>query len=257
MSLYLSRLILNPRSPAVRRDLADCHALHARILGGFPREAGIQGQARERFGILFRLETQPRSGIPQLLVQSAVEPDWSHLPDDYLLPGDPLAGEANPDSKRIDQRYAALAPGAEYIFRLRANPTRRLASEPPGSGRPGKRVELRTEEELHWWLGRKAADGGFAVLTVRARADEGAARLAAIYAEAPPAAGLVPDVRATPGNKVTGWKEGRTTKLVFGSILFEGRLRVTDAEAFRGTLARGIGSGKAYGFGLLSIAPAL
>jgi CRISPR system Cascade subunit CasE len=31
-------------------------------------------------------------------------------------------------------------------------------------------------------------------------------------------------------------------------------LRVTDAAQFRTTLASGIGSGKAYGFGLLSIA---
>jgi hypothetical protein len=30
---------------------------------------------------------------------------------------------------------------------------------------------------------------------------------------------------------------------------------VTDVEQFRATLAGGIGSGKAYGFGLLTIAP--
>jgi CRISPR system Cascade subunit CasE len=39
-------------------------------------------------------------------------------------------------------------------------------------------------------------------------------------------------------------------------VVFEGRLRVTDAEAFRRALAAGIGSGKAFGFGLLSVAPA-
>ena len=40
----------------------------------------------------------------------------------------------------------------------------------------------------------------------------------------------------------------------FGSVLFEGELIVTDVEAFRAALVKGIGSGKAYGFGLLSIA---
>jgi CRISPR system Cascade subunit CasE len=37
-------------------------------------------------------------------------------------------------------------------------------------------------------------------------------------------------------------------------VQFEGDLEVTDAAAFRAALAQGIGSGKAYGFGLLSIA---
>jgi CRISPR system Cascade subunit CasE len=43
--------------------------------------------------------------------------------------------------------------------------------------------------------------------------------------------------------------------MTFGSVLFEGRLAITDTEQFRATLAAGIGSGKAYGFGLLSVAP--
>ena len=39
------------------------------------------------------------------------------------------------------------------------------------------------------------------------------------------------------------------------SVLFEGLLRITDETCFLETLVRGIGSGKAFGFGLLSIAP--
>jgi CRISPR system Cascade subunit CasE len=42
--------------------------------------------------------------------------------------------------------------------------------------------------------------------------------------------------------------------LSFGSVLFEGRLKVTDKEKFLDVLYAGIGTGKAYGFGLLSIA---
>jgi len=44
--------------------------------------------------------------------------------------------------------------------------------------------------------------------------------------------------------------------LTVGDVLFDGRLVVTDADRFRETLTAGIGSGKAYGFGLLSIARA-
>jgi len=38
-------------------------------------------------------------------------------------------------------------------------------------------------------------------------------------------------------------------------VLFEGHLLVTDADRLRETLRAGIGSGKAFGFGLLSVMP--
>ena len=44
--------------------------------------------------------------------------------------------------------------------------------------------------------------------------------------------------------------------LKFLSVQFDGILQVIEPKRFRKTLVEGIGSGKAYGFGLLSIAPA-
>ena len=43
-------------------------------------------------------------------------------------------------------------------------------------------------------------------------------------------------------------------RMRFGVALFEGRLEVSDSSQFLAALQQGIGSGKAYGFGLLSIA---
>jgi CRISPR system Cascade subunit CasE len=40
------------------------------------------------------------------------------------------------------------------------------------------------------------------------------------------------------------------------SVQFDGVLRVTDAQKLTETIARGVGSGKGFGFGLLSLAPA-
>jgi CRISPR system Cascade subunit CasE len=39
------------------------------------------------------------------------------------------------------------------------------------------------------------------------------------------------------------------------AVVFDGLLRVTDTGAFTETLVHGLGSAKAFGFGLLSIAP--
>src|ERR1035437_5296772 len=48
---------------------------------------------------------------------------------------------------------------------------------------------------------------------------------------------------------------GQARKLTFGSVPFEGIMEVADPERLRDALEYGIGSAKAYGFGLLSVAP--
>ena len=83
--MYLSRLVLNPRSRVVRRDLADCQSLHRTVLSAFPVTGDGVG-ARAEFGVLHRLEPSRFGTAPALLVQSAEAPDWSRLPPEYLAP---------------------------------------------------------------------------------------------------------------------------------------------------------------------------
>src|SRR5579883_873443 len=219
--MILSKLVLNPRSRDVVRDLADCQELHRTILSAFSQASG---PARAQFRVLFRIDYL-QDGTPVLLVQSRPRPDWSKLPRFYL---------AQPvDIKDVSQAYAAVKPGATLRFRLRANPTRRIdtKSGPDGRRRNGKRVELRTEAQKLEWLRRKGAAHGFEVLTVRVN-DEGKLR----------------------GYRVSGNTRDKKA-LTFASAIFEGVLRVTDDSAFKAALEQGIGPAKAYGFGMLSVAP--
>jgi CRISPR system Cascade subunit CasE len=239
--MYLSKLMLNPRSRAVRRDLADCHNLHRTLLSAFPQ---AQTEAsRDEFGLLYRIDTSPRTGDVTAIVQSQIAPDWHELPDGYLLDA-----ENNPACKAVDMAYEALRKGRQLVFRLRANPTRKIDTKtrPDGKKSNGKRVEIRSEENQIAWLQRKAELHGFRLLSVRVNPG-------------------VANLRVAPENKVFGWRGsngddqgsngGAKRRLTFGAVLFEGLLEITDAERFKQTLADGIGSGKAYGFGLLSIAP--
>lgn len=225
-ALYLSRLIPDPLKRDVQRDLADCHNMHRRILMAFPDTPDID-RAREAYGALYRVD-RVRDGVA-VLVQSRAAPDWSRLPAGYLA--------HPPEVKRVDPLYDQLRPGSELHFRLRANPTRRISERNTSQGEQwrGKRVDLRREEDQLGWLRGKGEVAGFSALAVRARPE-------------------VSDVRAVPGTAVHGRRQG-TGQLTFGSVVLEGRLRVTDVARFRQALETGIGSGKAFGFGLLSIAP--
>ena len=133
--MYLSRLILNGRSREARRDLANCHDLHRTVLRAFPdlpADPAATGEARARLGVLFRLESDGRTGAARVLVQSRERPDWSRLPAGYMLETGGLP--PNPDCKEITEAYAAIRAGDELVFRLRANPTKRLPRWPGQTG---------------------------------------------------------------------------------------------------------------------------
>jgi CRISPR system Cascade subunit CasE len=234
---YLSRLILDPRSRGVRRDLADCQNLHRTVLSAYPQ---VEGDARERFGVLYRLEPPARdTGRVVLLVQSHESPDWTKLPSSYLV--DMGEDTSNPATKSLDAAYGALEPGMALRFRLRANPTKKIdtKSGPGGERRNGRRVALRGDEARLAWLARKAANHGFRVVSVRGRPD-------------------VPAAIAGADQREIGWQrgqDGKVARLTFDAVVFDGSLVVTDAERFRSALEEGIGPAKAYGFGLLSIGP--
>lgn len=222
-AVYLSRLRLDPERREVWRAVADCHLLHRAVLAAFPTTPG--SSPREAFGVLHRLDLDPAGRAPTLLVQSAAAPDWGRL-------GSAAAWSAagRPDVKDITGAYAALAAGDRLRFRLRANPTRRVNASHAGDDKlAGKRVDLRDEESRLKWLARKGSQHGFVILAAEVRP-------------------------GSPGNRDWGRPAGGAP-VRFGAALFEGVLEVADAAAFRATLRDGIGSGKAFGFGLLSVAP--
>jgi CRISPR system Cascade subunit CasE len=250
--VYLSRLILNGRSQLVRHDLADCQGLHRTLLRAFPPKTRDAAGARQDFGLLHRVEASERTGQILTYVQSRVVPDWSLLPEGYLaiLP----TGTDNPACKAIAPLYDRIGAGTVLAFALRANPTKkvgttlkseRLAGAVKSNGR---RVFLAKPEEQIEWLVRKGLAGGFELLSVEAQP-----KLADVDA--------VPVGRTWGGSRAPSRGDGpgdrsRQSELAFGAVFFRGRLRVTDRQLFLDTVAGGIGSGKAYGFGLLTVVPA-
>ena len=171
--------------------------------------------------LLFRLEATPDATI--ILAQTHHEPDWGKAFSAF-----PVLVE-EPRVKLVEW---PLREGQVLSFRLHANPTRRLCHGHDQEGRPrdNVRVPLYAEEEQRAWLARKGEGAGFRPLRVDVRRD-------------PP---LVETVAHEPGT---------THRLKLASTQFDGLLVVTDPERLRAALEAGIGSAKAFGYGLLSLGP--
>jgi len=244
MSVFLSRLVLDPRSRQVRSELAHPYEMHRTLVRGFERHlSDSEISAREKCGMLFRVDPDERNHRVVAYVQSLLEPDWGYLEGlgGYLLESLGMPGAT---CKDVSEAHARLHDGQTLSFRLRANPTKRLGKGAHATALKGKRIGLVREEDQISWLERKGGDGGFALL--RSGSDDSAGDSRGAFA-----------VTVRTEGKHVGRKrnDGQSHTMTHLSVVFDGLLRITDASTFRRTLIHGIGSAKAYGFGLLSIAP--
>ncbi|MFB7669048.1 type I-E CRISPR-associated protein Cas6/Cse3/CasE [Kitasatospora sp. NPDC056138] len=166
--------------------------------------------------LLYRLEQHPEA--PVLLIQTARPPDPARLPAGYARAI---------DIRPLDALFDWIAPGRAVRYRLDANPSHHEGPPPGGARRHdySRRHALTTDQTLTWWH-RQADRAG---LTLTAALDT---RQDAINARRKNG----PDIRLP-------------------NVRFEGTATVTDPDALRTALLSGIGQGKAFGLGLLSIAP--
>jgi len=253
--LYLTKLTLDTRYKAALHALADTYALHRLVYLGFPdQDEGGPGRP------LYRLEPfdPVKRKAPAILVQSSVAPRhperWQER--GYIRVEGPIEvvwqGEAAPPPfpgrKRVE---VALCAGQVYRFRLRVNPTVKRRFD-QSSKRPGhRRIGLYCEEDQRAWLERKAREGGFEVIEVKAAPQRGGEPVFVqdVAAVDRTFYGRAPDRYNSSCNR-------EPDQLQHLAVTFDGMLRVTEPTTFIQTIEGGIGSAKGFGFGLLSLARA-
>lgn len=228
--MFLSRIKLNPRVRRVQRYLADCREMHRTVMSLFPNMNSQNSNARESLNILYRLEVEPSNGRPVLLLQSDIEPNWK-----ALEPGCFEEGE----TKSIKESIRNIHAGDCLRFRLVANPTRKVDTKSglDSQRRNGRRVFLTHPREQQNWLDRKGDQHGFQIIKIWTSSES------------------VGSENFIPGT-VMARERKNLPGMKFGTVRFDGLLTVADEVTFREALRKGIGSGKAFGFGLLSVAPA-
>lgn len=225
--MYLTRIFIDEKCAAVRADLRSPTGLHRTIMRAFPSDLGER--PRKKLSVLYRVDSD-RDGRLAILVQSLEVPDTSTWPVGYVLSPDHDLDLAlgsldeNPATRDLRVDHERFAPGRAFMFRLLANTTRKIntKSGADGARRNGQRVPVRGLEARIGWLRRRSEMAGF-------QTDEGSLRA----------------VEVSP--------VGARGSVTLAGTLFEGSLRIRDVEAFRGAVREGIGPGKAYGFGLLSL----
>ncbi|MFL0503364.1 type I-E CRISPR-associated protein Cas6/Cse3/CasE [Kocuria rhizophila] len=225
--MFFSRIQLNPQRREARKLLANPRAMHAAVEACFP-PAGGNGAATRN---LWRLDSD-RAGARLYLVSPAA-PDMRHLVENAGWESSPA------ETTDYDRFLDGLMIGQEYSFRVTVNPVKRQFV--PG-GR-GKLLPHLTEEQQLGWFTERASGWGFEPLKLPG-ASEGA----------PEATGM--RVIQRHDRNFSKHEDGARRMVTQRQVTVAGRLEVTSAELLRTHLTEGMGRGKAYGCGLMTLARA-
>lgn len=139
----LTQLVLNPRNPAVARDLDDMQAMHRRVMSLLPDNLGDAPRAQT--DTLFRLE-QNRGEI-RLLVQSGAPVSPTSLPHRY---------STHHASTSLDGLLARVTIVEIIRYSIITNPSKRAHD---GESK-GKNVAILGYDDIHAWWVRKATIAG-------------------------------------------------------------------------------------------------
>ena len=260
--MYLSQLLIdiggNPDRPRPGRLwLNNVYNIHRRLSMAFPMRQRKEGDPKflqpfdpadfEQRQFLFRVDnnTDGEEQRAMILVQSHLRPDW-----DWAFQNATGFLAAPPQVKEYDPQFSA-EQRLRFRILINASIKRKIdevRESPEGKEKSGqvlhKRVAFTWETDSNpgdavaQWFAAKATRLGFTPLKTEL------VSLGWVY-------GSKPETRGEATHR-----EHEYRPLRYRSALLEGYLTVGDVQLFQGALAKGIGSAKSMGFGLLSVIPA-
>jgi len=200
----------------------DSHAWHKKIWDCFPSSTD---QKRD-----FLMRVDQPDGVIRIWVLSEREPQC------------PLWCPS--DAYKVKKVSDSFFSHKHYIFDIKVNPIVALTQKDSNSANAlkrknnmhtlSKRIPLVAKDDLRKWIDRKGRQSGF------------------VISDAMPL-DIGPAVK-------TYFRKHKNAKNIAGchsGVVFRGMLEVTDPEKFVHTYLHGIGSAKAFGFGLLLLIPVL
>ena len=217
--MFLTRFEINQARRGAQKLLGSPQAMHAAVLAGFP---SLLDKEKPAGRVLWRLDSSGQSTL--LYVVSPTAPDLTHLVEQAGWPQ-----TATWQTKDYQPLLESVAAGQRWGFRLTANVA--VSKTLEHDKRSNRYGHVTVEQQHEWFVTRTKKHGfriadnanGFEALAIRDR--------------------VVKQFRRQ-GSLVT-----------LATATFDGVLEIADADALRAALIGGIGPAKAYGCGLLTLAP--
>ncbi|MEU1376092.1 type I-E CRISPR-associated protein Cas6/Cse3/CasE [Streptomyces triculaminicus] len=237
--MYLTRFRINTARAGARRLLGSPNFMHGAVNMAFPDPPPRDGTEPR---VLWRVDPAP-AGRADLFIVSPGRPDLTHLVEEAGWPGLEQPGWT---TFVYDEFLGRLTPGSTWGFRLTANPVHNIRRPVDSRDTPTKRAAHVTPRHQIGWLLQRQERAGFEVvhIPVERRLTEHGHAHEVIVDDRLPLQFRKSDTAATTRHQVR-----------FTRVTFDGRLRVTDVDVFRRTLTHGLGKAKAYGCGLMTLAP--
>ncbi|MCX4744810.1 type I-E CRISPR-associated protein Cas6/Cse3/CasE [Kitasatospora sp. NBC_01287] len=233
--MFLTRFRINTARTDAKRLLSSPQRLHAAVMSSFAELPTHEGGGPR---VLWRVDHNTRAEVA-LYVVGPHQPDLTHLVEQA---GWPTLG-GGWQTFDYGPFLTKLTAGDTWSFRLTANPVHSIRRK---EGEPTKRTAHLTHRHQEQWLLDRQKEGGFAILEttperrVLPQGDEHQL--------------IVRDQRGLDFGK-TDQPGGPRRRVTIVTATYDGRLRVTDPDALRRTLTAGLGKAKAYGCGLMTLAP--
>jgi CRISPR system Cascade subunit CasE len=172
-------------------------------------------------------------------VVSPSQPDLTHLVEQAGWPAAAASGTPGWQTYSYDPFLSRLGAGDTWDFRITANPVHSVRNV---DGAPTKRTaHLNPRHQVEWLLERQERSG-FRVL---AKAKDKQLTESGDEHQV-----VVRDQRG-----MDFGKQGAKGRVTLKAVTYDGRLEVTDPDALRRVLTGGLGKAKAYGCGLMTLAP--
>jgi CRISPR system Cascade subunit CasE len=233
--MYLTRFRINTARDGARRLMSSPQVLHAAVMSSFadaPRHEG------KRPRVLWRIDHNSKAEV-LLYIVSPDRPDLTHLVEQAGWP------TTNGGWQIYDYTgfLKRLASGDAWAFRLTANPVHSIRRT---DDEPTKRTAHLTPHHQKQWLLSRQDRAGFTIIK------KGPEQR--LLPEGDEHELIVHGRRGLSFGK-TEQPSGRKNHVKLTAVTFDGRLRVTDPDALRHTLTAGLGKAKAYGCGLMTLAP--
>ncbi|WP_186779842.1 type I-E CRISPR-associated protein Cas6/Cse3/CasE [Streptomyces salinarius] len=253
--MFLSRFRVNTARPGARHLLSSPQAMHAAVMSSFPHILPSDSPQPDAPRVLWRLDQRGRAEV-LLYVVSPDRPDLTHLVEQAGWPA--VADPENPgwQTRPYAPLLDRLTAGGRWAFRLTANPVHTVRRK---EGEPRKLTAHLTPVHQMGWLLDEERQKRLGFRVSEKPADRRILPEGTTHQKRPHFGDryelAIRDSRSLAFDKSRDSGSRRDKPVTFVTVTFEGRLEVTDPEALRRALTQGIGRARAYGCGLLTLAP--